>query len=357
MANAKIKVQDTFIDFGSSTSETWSIDEIDQSKAFILVEGTAGNSNINWARYRAYFSANDEVTIERSSQNGDGYASVYVVSCDPNDPDPAFTVEHGDLSFTASDTGKTDNISSIGDTDQCSVIVSATCSVNSTPAAFIRGKLNSTTEVGLYRNTASGTCDATYYVVKWNTDCNVYTGTTTNSSTSNTSNIGGTVDLSRSVLFFTWDNDTDGLAQHSTRGIISSTTQVQFKRATSTGSNTVEWSVVEFPSDVVVQADNGTDTPTIGTGTDVNDTVSTYDTTASFLVHSADSTGTGGAKNRSRFVNSLVDSTTIQFDKIYTGQTQNISYFLVDVSGWEYTTGDTPVVGNKYPLPAFKNIT
>ena len=310
-----------------------------QSKAFILVWGTGPDQDIERVKFRAKFNSNSQIEITRGESGTTAKAEWQVIEADNYAGIPAFTVQTDEIEISSGSTSGNDTITDINDIDQTTVIVQASCgSSDDTRQVQFRGYLSSTTQVDVARTTSGSACTVRYWVVKWASSINVYTGSTTNSSTANTANIGGTIDLSRTILFMNWDNDTNGLSQHATRGYFSSTTQITFSRGTSTGTNNVEWSVVEFPSGVVVRADNGTSSPTLGTsGTTANTTISSVTQSNSFILHSQQVTGTGSAIVRGETIAYLTSSTNITFEKQYTGQTSTWSYFVADFSGWTFT--------------------
>jgi hypothetical protein len=322
------------INFASGdTSKTQAITTINQNKAFIIVRGTGANQDIERVKFRAYFSSNSEITVVRGESGASATAYVQVVWCDDSDTDPAFTVQSDDISIGSGDTSGTDTISDVGDVGQCTVFLGASCGLSDdTRQVMFRGKLNSTTQIGVYRTTSGSVCTVRYFVVKWNSDCNVYNSTITNNSDSNTGNIGGTIDRSRSALFITWDNDNNGLSQHATRGYLSSDTQITCERETSTGSNTVECSVVEFPLGVTVRNNNGSTVYLSSTGTIVDETISSIDLDHSFHCHWQSVTGTGSAIVRGETIAYLTSTTNLRFEKQYTGQNSYWNYFVIYTS-------------------------
>lgn len=337
-----IVTQSNTMDFSSGvSSQTYDLTTAvrDLSKAFILVWGTGPDQDIERVKFKAKFNSEEQIEISRGESGTTAKASWQVIEASDYATTPAFTVQTDEISIASGSTTGSDTITDVGDTDQVTVIVQPSCgsSDNTTQVQF-RGYLSSTTQVDVARYASGSACTVRYWVVKWASSINVYTGTTTTANASDTASIGGTVDRSRSVLFMSWSNDTNGLAQHTQRGYLSSTTQITFSRGASTGSNTVAWSVVEFPSGVSVQADNGSSSPTLGTtGTTADVTLSTISLANSMVIHSQQVTGTGSAIVRGETIAYMTSTTNLRFEKLYTGQTSTWSYFVTDFSGWTFT--------------------
>ncbi len=321
------------------------------SKAFILVWGTGPSQNIERVKFSGSFNSTSQIDITRGSSGTSAKAQWEVVEANSATSTPAFTVQTGQISLASASTTWSANITSVN-TAQSTVIVEPNCGVsNDTRQVEFRGLLSSATQVNVYRTTSGSACTVRYWVVTWAPSITVYNGSTVNTGTADSSTLPGTLDLTRSVLFLSWDNDADGLSQHATRGYFSSPTQVTFTRDTSTGSNTVEWSAVEFPVGTAVQADNGTGSPYLSSsgGALLSFTLPIAVTSASTMVlHSVEVTGTGMALVRAESLAYLTTPTNIDFETQYTGQNSTWSYFAADFNGWSF---DVPVTSGTIMSP------
>ncbi len=313
------------------------------SNAFILVWGTGLSQVIERVKFAGNFNSTSQINITRGYSGNPAKAQWEVIEASNATSTPAFTTQTGQISLASASTTATTTITSVN-TAQSTVIVEPNCGVsNDTRQVEFKGALSSATQVNVSRTTSGSACTVRYWVVTWAPSITVYNGSTVNSGTANASTLAGTLNLARSVLFLNWDNDTNGLAQHATRGYFSSPTQVTFVRNTSTGSNTVDWSAVEFPVGTVVQADNGTGAPYLSAtgGALLSYTLPTAVTSASTMIlHSVEVTGTGGALVRAESLAYLTTPTNIDFETQYTGQNSTWSYFAADFSGWAF---DVPV--------------
>ena len=114
--------------------------------------------------------------------------------------------------------------------------------------SFVTGELTNNTNVRLSRQGTGTTVTAEWFVVKFNDETTIQTGETAVSTSNPTSQNIGSVDLSRSWLYFTWRATANGLGQDSPRGWLQTSTQIQWSRQTTTGTVYARWFVIQMPS-------------------------------------------------------------------------------------------------------------
>lgn len=331
---------------GNSTVDAELGTAVDPDYAFIMATFRGDDAGSAQDMERIYVTADfvdtDTIRFTRGETGNISNVSWQVIEADSAAPTPAFTVSTGTVAFGTLDTTKTDTIPALSDADQAIVITGLNSATgDDRPDMLVRGSLNSGTEVQLDRNGTGIAVNANYFVVEFSNDINVYKGSTTMTaaSTANDS-IGGTVNLAQSAIFMTFSCTNNGLAQSSPRAYLDTTT-IYFDRTTATGNCTIEWAVVEFPSDVVVQSDNNSSSPAT-TGELLNTTITAVTLANTILTMSNKCSGTGTAFPRPVTTAYLSSTTNIEFRTNYSGQTNTWTYYAIDTSGWTYPTETGP---------------
>lgn len=347
--NSSIKVQNgnkSILSGETSTTET--ITEVDTSKAFIIVSVAGKSADYERHNITAKFIDSTTITFERNESGTEVFFTWQVIETDGGH----FEVQTGEISVGSGDTTVNETISNVVDTSQCSIFYQFRGGLgdNSTQSLFI-GELTSTTNLRFTRKTSGSTGTIRYWVIKWHEDVTVQNGVI-NMTLNTASDSITTVDLSKTAIFTTINADTNGLAQVSPVVYLGSTTSVNAFRETSTGLCDIAYSVVEFPSDVNVIANNeGNGGLTLDTTNyTLNETISAIDIDATLLVHTNACTGTGTAFCRTLVSSEFTSTTNIQFRCDYNGQNRDISYYAIDFSSWIIG----PISTYTSPFPSFR---
>lgn len=343
---AYIKVQRGEVSFTPNTATvdvTISTPIVDISHAFVIlsIKGNAksGAQPISQILAQPEFIDNSTLRFTRAVSSTLGAdLSWQIVEADISAPIPAFLVERVNVEFDSGATSKTVALSSITDFNKCMVLIYTKSTSNNAADARVRGYLTSNTELQL--ETSDSTSGVCAEVVQWSSDFTVINGETDISAaaTNVSANIGKTVDLSRSALFMTYDADTDGLTRTSVRGIISTATVLKFNKQARGGTNTINWTVVEFPKGVVSQRKYGTLSSTVYSTTTAISPVNLENT----VVWSTNTCSSTSTTNPRQFIRTyFTNNTTIVSDVSYTGVTRTFSLFAVDFSNWVFTPAIT----------------
>lgn len=304
---------------------------VDTSKSFIIVYGRGPSTDIERCEFTGVFADSDTVTIQRGESGTATTATYQVIEATNGE----FEVIDSGVESVGSGTPTSNvTVSNVGDTSQCTVFYSVRhgSSDNRTQMLYT-AQLTTTTNLQLVRQSSGVASELAWWIVKWHSSVNVYNGTYSLTTGSGSETIEGspTVTLAQTALFMNWNADTNGLAQTAVQGYLDTTT-IYFARDTSTGSCDITYSVVEFPSDVVIQSDNGSSSPTLDTSTDV--TISSVTLANTMNVHTNTCTGTGTAFPRTHVTSHLSGTTTLELREDYSGQTKTVTYYVIDFSAW-----------------------
>jgi hypothetical protein len=325
----------------TTTSEDVTINEVtDLTKAFILIsqrgQDTVGDQDMDEIHVTAEFVNGTTIRIKRHNTAEDCNVFWQVVEADPNADTPAFEVETGEVAFTGSDTTLSENIADITDTSNAIIIVQAraTSDFDNRTGHLFYGTFNSSSQIQLTRGLSPGPVAVRYWVVKFSDDINVQKGSIDLTGTSGNDTFTE-VDESRSIVMIQYDCNDEGLSQGSPRAWLSTPTanQINFARAGKGGNCHIEYYVIEFPVGAAAQYEaSDWGDPTSG------DTTSIFpvDLDHTFITASNMCTGSGDAFPRPVITTALTDESTVTMTTSYTGQTNTVSWTLVDLSGWTY---------------------
>ncbi len=305
------------------------ISDINITRSFILFRQRMGNGDRypDISAVYATFDDTDQIRFTREGSSSLVNIDWYVVEGSD------IRVVNGTTDYNDSDVQK-DEVIPVVNLSNSFVIASASCddSVDDQwHETFWTGELLNQSALRLQRNT-SGACDGTigWFVVEMRDGSSVQTGTATlgSSSVETTASIQD-VNMSSSFLYFTrrTDDSATGLAHTSVFGEMTNSTTLTFRRQTAAGQTDIHWFVVET---VWANVQRGYYyTPTTGTITR-NEPIGDVNLTRSFSLLSNDCTGAGESYARPHWTSMLTSETNLYLSRDYTGQSQNLSWEVVE---------------------------
>lgn len=347
-----INVQRGFTYFTSADGTTKDVEltnAVDRDHAFIHIsikgEGTIGAQDMDEIFMTAEFVDDDTIRFQRQDSTNNAEVSWQVIEANPDAPTPAFEVQTGELAFGSGDTSNTTSITDITSTTSAMILTQGrfTAASDIRTQILFTGEFDDTDTIRLTRGASGTAATVRYWVIKWSADFSVQANTISIGSgdSGTTSDTISSVTTSRTMLFFTYNSDQNGLSQTSVKGYLSSATGVTFERTdTGTTINEIVYTVVEFPSGVTGQS-NSTDWA--DTSNSNTSTLTSVDLDATLIFHSAEVTGTGTAFPRGVTTIYIDSATQLTMAVSYSGQTTTVAWTLVDTSGWTFTnTENTP---------------
>ncbi|KAF5410710.1 MAG: hypothetical protein C5S47_05915 [Candidatus Methanogasteraceae archaeon] len=290
----------------------------DISKAFLLMDSTGNEGAGNGGRHQATGHIVNEGTLrfERGVGAGDCHISWYVIEC------PDCSVQRGEVSFEADSVANTTTITSV-DTSRSVVILHSRMNNDSNEAhqGYFTGALENSTTLRCERGISGTNAICRYEVVQFGEDVSVYTGEVelSGGAMNATGVISESVNTSRTWLYSTYRCGKNGLLNTSIGSELLSDNQVRFQRYSQQPcTNRIRWYVVEFPEGVTVR--RGCANGRLGSGDLRSDiAIAPVDLNRSFSSVSSTSNGTGTEFPQNRWVEELVDPTTLRLERWHNG--------------------------------------
>jgi hypothetical protein len=317
------------------------------NRAFILApagnmsvgRGAGGaQQNANEVLVRAKFNSTSEVQINRGAATGDSAYSFYVIEDASGNEiyvvsgSNAFTANaDADLTITPTDVPELNNIT---DTSKC--VVFLTTSSNSGAVtrynqACVRGWVDSSKNVQLRRTAGNSIATVDWFVVEfkgsdWSVQQGDFSLTTGTEASPQTQTISS-VNTANAFVFMNWEANTNGLDYTAAKVELYDSTTLRFSRQdVIINTCTCRWFVVSNPclsvqrgSDAAATTDASEDQP-----------ITQVDTARAFPVTFNDCNGTATAYPRPYWRAWLSNSTTLYWDRSYTGQDCNFKWQVVE---------------------------
>jgi hypothetical protein len=301
-----------------------------------------GNQNANEVLVRANFTALNQVTLTRGSNANDSYYSFYIVE---NVTGGEINVKSGTNTFATTDTQLDINVGSgIADYTKTAVFLtvsSGDASRNYYNEARVRGYMTSNINLTLRRTGGNSSVTVDWFVVEfigsgWSVqqgDFSLMTGTQTAPQTQTIS----AVTPAQTLVFMNWSADTNGLDQTSAKVELFDATTLRFsRRNTTAGTVTCRYFVVSHSSLSVQRGSASAATADAS----VSQTITSVDTTQAFPITFSDCSGTGSNFPRPYWRAWLSNSTTLYWDRAYTGQASNFLWQVISLSGFSSVGAD-----------------
>jgi hypothetical protein len=346
------KVQSYQGNIGAQTTVAVPITSVTSlNQAFILAPAgnmsvgrgsVSGNQNANEVLVRARFTALNQVTLARGSNANDSYYSFYVVE---NLTGGEINVKSGTSTFTTTDTQLDINVGSgIADYTKTAVFLtvsSGDAGRNNYNEARVRGYMTSNTNLTLRRTGGNSSVTVDWFVVEfigsgWSVQQGDFSLTTGTQAAPQTQIISA-VTLAQTFVFMNWSADTNGLDQTSAKVELFDATTLRFSRQdTTAGTVTCRYFVISH-SALSVQRGSAS---AAGAAASVSQTITSVDTTQAFPMTFNDSNGTGAAFPRPYWRAWLSNSTTLYWDRAYTGQASNFPWQVINLSGFSSVGAD-----------------
>lgn len=330
-----------FIPAGNNNTSV-QITPINLSRSFLLVEFAGGKAGVQPEQdviVSGKFNSPSQLRFDRVGTTSPAYFSWYVIQASSTQ----ISVQSGTTIFGSTDTQKNVTINNVSNATNCVIFLSrASTGTNETQysKAFVTGQLTSTSNLWLQRQGTGTTVTVQWFVVKFNDGTIIQTGETAVSTSNPTNQKIASVDLSRTWLYFTWRATANGLAQVSVRGWLQNSTDIQFFRQTTTGTCYVRWFVIQMPQGTNVQS--GYYNSQVTTDSIVNIPIASVDLSRSFSFTTSDSSGTGTYFPRPFWIETITNSTNLQLQRKYTGQTSDHNWQVIQLP-----IGYTPVLDVK----------
>ena len=307
------------------------INSVDLSKSFLLVEfggGIAGAQPEQDVIVSGKFNTASELRFERAGTTNTGNFGYYVIEA----LSTQITVQSGTTQFNSTETQKDRYINDVGDVSKCVVFLSRSSTGTDRTQyykSFITGEVTNNTNLRLRRQGTGTTVTVEYFVVKFNDETTIQTGETTISTSNPTSQNIASVDLSKSWLYFTWRATANGLAQDSPRGWLQSSTQIQWRRQTTSGTVYARWFVIQMPEGTTVQ--RGLSDSTVSSEYTKDITISPVDLKRTFSFTTGDSSGTGNNFPRPFWIERITDTTHLRLQRWYSGTTSDHNWQVIEL--------------------------
>jgi hypothetical protein len=307
------------------------INSVTLSKSFLLVEfggGIAGNQPEQDVIVSGKFDSASQLRFDRTGTTNPANFGYYVIEA----LSTQISVQSGTTVFASAETLKDTNIDDVADTGKCVVFLSRRSTGTDRTQyykSFVTGELTNNTNVRLSRQGTGTTVTAEWFVVKFNDETTIQTGETAVSTSNPTSQDIGSVDLSRSWLYFTWRATANGLGQDSPRGWLQTSTQIQWSRQTTTGTVYGRWFVIQMPSGTNVQ--RGLSDSTVSSEYIKDVTISPVSLNRTFSFTTCDSTGTGNNFPRPFWIERITNTTDLRLQRWYTGQTSDHNWQVIEL--------------------------
>lgn len=314
-----------------STYTTIDINSVNLSKSFLLVEfggGIAGNQPEQDVIVSGRFNSASQLQFDRTGTTNPANFGYYVIEA----LSTQISVQSGTTVFASAETLKDTNINDVADTSKCVVFLSRRSTGTDRTQyykSFVTGELTNSTNVRLSRQGTGTTVTAEWFVVKFNDETTIQTGETAVSTPNPTSQNIGSIDMSRSWLYFTWRASANGLAQDSPRGWLQNSTQIRWSRQTTTGTVYIRWFVIQMPSGTNVQRGLSNSTVTSEYTKDV--AISPVSLNRTFSFTTCDSTGTGTNFPRPFWIERITNTTDLHLQRWYAGQTSNHNWQVIEL--------------------------
>ena len=307
------------------------INSVNLSKSFLLVEfggGVAGAQPEEDVIVSGKFDSASQLRFDRTGTTNPANFGYYVIEA----LSTQISVQSGTTVFASAETLKDTNIDDVADTGKCVVFLSRRSTGTDRTQyykSFVTGELTNNTNVRLSRQGTGTTVTAEWFVVKFNDETTIQTGETAISTSNPTSQNIGSVDLSRSWLYFTWRATANGLGQDSPRGWLQTSTQIQWSRQTTTGTVYGRWFVIQMPSGTNVQ--RGLSDSTVSSEYTKDVTISPVSLNRTFSFTTCDSTGTGNNFPRPFWIERITNTTNLRLQRWYTGQTSDHNWQVIEL--------------------------
>lgn len=234
----------------------------------------------------------------------------------------------------------TDTITSI-DTTKSFLVFSVRYDETSPSLSLTNGQITNGTTLTFKRNGAGGTINIQWYVAEFESGVSVQRGSITLDSTQPDNVTITSVDLTKAFPIFSCLHQ-GGIygADDFVRAKITTSTNLELENTFGGGTGpVVEWQVVEFAGASVQTGDLA-----FGAGdSSLTDTITSVDTTKSWLLFSYESaSGTGADIGQKMMRGVITNGTTLTFDRDNTGQAVDITWYLI-----EFTDGTTVQKGSE----------
>ena len=307
------------------------INSVDLSKSFLLVEfggGVAGAQPEQDVIVSGKFNTASELRFERAGTTNTANFGYYVIEA----LSTQITVQSGTTQLNSTQTQSDRNLNDVGDVSKCVVFLSRSSTGTDRSQyykSFVTGEVTNNTNLRIKRQGTGTTVTVEYFVVKFNDETTIQTGETTISTSNPTSQNIASVDLSRSWLYFTCRATTNGLAQDSPRGWLQSSTQIQWRRQTTSGTVYARWFVIQMPEGTNVQRGFKDSTVTSEYTKDV--TISAVNLNRAFSFTTCDSTGTGNNFPRPFWIERITNTTNLSLQRWYTGTTSDHNWQVIEL--------------------------
>jgi hypothetical protein len=289
----------------------------------------AATQNADEVLVRAKFNSTSQVQLNRGAATNDSSYSFYVIE-EATGSD--IFVSSGSTSFAASDSTKTDSSIRVNITEPSKCVVFLTVSsADGTNTyynqAHVRGWIDTNKDVQLSRTGGDAAIDVDWFVVEFKgSDWSVQQGDFSLTAASQTQAITS-VTASNAFVFMNWEATASTLPSTSAKVEITDSTTLTFSRnSNGTGTDTCRWFVLSHP-DIRVQ--RGSYATASGDLT-ASQPITSVDTTRVFPVTFNDCGGTGSAYPRAYWRAWFSDSSTLNWDRSYSGQVCNFIWQVVE---------------------------
>ena len=261
------------------------------------------------------------------------------------------SVQSGSVTFATTDTTKTATITAVV-LSMSFVVFGVSLDENEPIKGSISAQITATTTVTFQRiGTATNSLTVHWYVAEFTSGVTVQRGSVTTATTTENVTLT-TVDTARSFPLVSFrSNGTNFDANDFVRAEITTSTNLllTMDNGADTG-DVIEWQVVEY-LDAEVQTGN---LSFLTTDSSKTDTITSVDTSKSWLIFNYKSAGGTSADIGQKLVRGVItDSTTLTFDRSNTGQTLDLTYYLIEfedattVAKGQHTFGTSDTSVNK----------
>jgi len=295
------------------------------------------DQNANEVLVRARFTATNQVTLTRGTNTNNSFYSFFVIEDLSGNE---IYVKSGSSAFTANADADLDINVGAGITDYTKTVVFLTVSSNNASTTYynqahVRGYMTSNTNLALRRTAGNSIATVDWFVVEfkgggWTVQQGDFSLTTGTHAAPQSQAISS-VTMADTLVFMNWEATTNGLDQTSAKVQLFDQTTLRFSRQdTTTGTCTIRYFVVSH-SNLDVQ--RGSDYAAAADSTE-DQAISAVDAAKAFPITFNDCNGTGVSFPRPYWRAWFSNSTTLNWDRAYTGQDSNLFWQVIDLSGF-----------------------
>lgn len=335
----------------TSDDQDVTITAVDLDHSYVLVDSstatTAASSGFQSWSVTAVLSDSTTLRLQRDGGVADAEVVWQVVTCDAGE---FVTLTRGDASALTGNATDTVTVAE-GDPNRTMLVYSVRGNFTTADSnlGFITGVFTTPTLLTFERGGTSTTrTNVRFEVVEWSQESGV---TVTSGLSTVNANAGSGIDFAHGATVTTDNTFLYSQSRHEDNGLEQCSMRVSFDSTNITAdrfdttnayTSHVAWQLITFPADICQKK-----TPVTGldTTTQIDTTVSTIDVDKTIVWSTNNTNGQGASMGRNAWNVQVIDSTTIQSNRSYSGQLSELFISICDFSGLDHVQF-SPMLGH-----------